>query len=99
MTSAEDREMEELAGVIENSLGDLCIRLGPNATTQAVRGEPIRLSGGEKWLIARVAARAALKHAQSPATDSESTAGDGAQTQQASQSSPDSTPAQAEESS
>lgn len=57
---------EQLADLIEPALKGITLRLGPNALAAAQRGEPVRLSGGEMWTIARQAAHAIVRRNDPP---------------------------------
>lgn len=51
----------ELADLIEPALDGITMRLGPNSLAAVRRGESFRLSGGERWAIARQAASAVVR--------------------------------------
>lgn len=52
--------VDQLTELIEPALKGFTVRLGPNSTAAARRGEPFRLSGGEMWAVARQAAHAII---------------------------------------
>lgn len=52
--------LQELADLIEPALRQVNIHLGPNSLALVMRGEPVRLSGGEVAELARMVAHAVL---------------------------------------
>jgi hypothetical protein len=57
--------VDQLTELIEPSLKDIRVHLGPNSTAAVRRGESFRFSGGEIWTIARQTAHA-IVHRNDP---------------------------------